>query len=138
MAVRAADHFAAGFALHHGGIRPPGAEDQDLPARPEGGVHFLEQFPREGALHIAQPARLSGIDDFHAGILPAVIAFRQVGPDEFVRFHIIERLAGGRGAAQHDICLMQGGQHQGRVAAVVAGRGVILFIRAVVLFVDDG
>ena len=137
VAVGTLDNRPAFFTLEGRRIGTAGAEDDRLPALFEDAVDLEEQLAGKMADHPALFPLGHRVDHAHFRLFPMIEAFLQDNMRKAPVFSIIQRLQGWSCAAQDDLGAMDPGEHNGRVAAVVPGRRRILFIRGVVLFIDN-
>src|SRR5262245_9925806 len=135
-AIRTGRSIAAAPAEHEGRIASAVEQHQRLLAAlvifREAGERLVREYPLL-AVFLENPAHVDGMDFGQRAPADALVEF-QIGV--FASVRVVERLHRGRGAAQDDRGVGQTRAHNRRVAPVIARR-LFLFVRGLVLFVDD-
>ncbi len=120
-----------------GGVATAVLEEDRLLAASQGRLELLQQAGSKVGLQFALLKLPFGIgqDDFRHG--QAAEAFGHRHQSVFPRLGVGKRFQGRRGRAQHRFSALQVRQINSRITGIVAGVGLVLFVRVVVFFIHD-
>ena len=135
-AVFAQHAFAALAADHEAGEAATVEQQNGLLAIFEACFHFFEQGAREGALAFCLEEFGTHVDDSHLRHGALCDALGQFKHGVAALISVVTRFNAGSGGTEHDYGVGIAGADDGHVAAVIA-RCFLLFVAAIVFFIDD-
>ena len=135
-AVLALQRLAAGAAQHHRRISAPVEQHHDLLFMFQPLADFLRQLARDDLLVSGFLELLAHVDDFDFRQRTPLHAIRQLDQRILVFLGVEVRLQRGRGRSEHDNRARHLSPHHRHIARMIARR-LFLFIRGILLFIDD-
>ena len=132
MTVIALDTFPAIGALDRRRVPAPVLKQNGALTFFNALAHFLPQWTRKQAT--AFIPHIHKCDSGHWAIVDALWQYERT---EFLRLCIVMRFQRRSCRPQHNGQLLQMGAHHSDIASIVSRCGVVLFIRTIVLFVDN-